>query len=252
MSPVDLPVILVCSVEAEAAPIRERLTDPRPLDVPSRLCVEGDLDGARVVLLAAGMGKTNAAHALGVALTRQRVSGMIGFGIAGAYIRSGLAPGAVALASMEIYGDEGVLTAAGWISSRDIGIALAESEGCALYNEFPVDAGCLARAERQLRAQHLQVAVGPFVTLSCCSGTTSHGDAIAARFGAICETMEGAAYAHVAALHGIPFVEIRGISNTVEDRDLSTWRITEAASAAAAAVRSVIPALSNCSSGVTD
>jgi futalosine hydrolase len=44
--------------------------------------------------------------------------------------------------------------------------------------------------------------------------------------------MEGAAAAHVCALHDIPFLEVRGISNLVEDRDRSKWRITEAAEAA--------------------
>ncbi|MQA92922.1 MAG: hypothetical protein GEU90_22310, partial [Gemmatimonas sp.] len=50
---------------------------------------------------------------------------------------------------------------------------------------------------------------------------------------ALCETMEGAAYAHVAAFYGVPFAEIRGISNLVEDRDTSRWRIAQGAEAAA-------------------
>ena len=35
--------------------------------------------------------------------------------------------------------------------------------------------------------------------------------------------MEGAAAAHVSAASDIPFLEIRGISNRVVDRDLSQW-----------------------------
>jgi futalosine hydrolase len=37
--------------------------------------------------------------------------------------------------------------------------------------------------------------------------------------------MEGAAVAHVALLYDIPLLEVRGISNMVEDRDLSRWDI---------------------------
>ena len=64
---------------------------------------------------------------------------------------------------------------------------------------------------------------GPFVTVQQCSGVQAVGDTLAARYGGICENMEGAAAAHVAAANDIPFVEIRGISNRVVDRDLSQW-----------------------------
>ena len=37
--------------------------------------------------------------------------------------------------------------------------------------------------------------------------------------------MEGAAIAHICRIYGIPFVEIRGISNMVEDRDKGKWDI---------------------------
>ena len=61
-----------------------------------------------------------------------------------------------------------------------------------------------------------------------------------ARFSAIAESMEGAAYAHVAALYDIPFVEVRGISNLVEDRDLSRWKLADAAAVAARAVEQIV------------
>jgi futalosine hydrolase len=73
---------------------------------------------------------------------------------------------------------------------------------------------------------------GPFLTLSIVTGVRALGDELHDRFGALCESMEGAAAAHVCALHDIPFLEVRGISNLVEDRDRSKWRITEAAEAA--------------------
>ena len=56
-----------------------------------------------------------------------------------------------------------------------------------------------------------------------CSGAQAAGDRLAARYDGICENMEGAAAAHVSAAGDIPFVEIRGISNRVVDRDLSQW-----------------------------
>jgi len=72
------------------------------------------------------------------------------------------------------------------------------------------------------------------------TGVRAAGDGLHHRFGALCESMEGAAAAHVCALHDTPFLEVRGISNLVEDRDRSAWRIKEAAEAAQAVVRHLL------------
>jgi futalosine hydrolase len=53
------------------------------------------------------------------------------------------------------------------------------------------------------------------------------------KFDAICENMEGAALARVSQEFGIPFLELRAISNMVENRDQSAWQIREAAEKAA-------------------
>jgi futalosine hydrolase len=41
--------------------------------------------------------------------------------------------------------------------------------------------------------------------------------------------MEGAAIAHICTRYGVPMVEMRGISNIVEDRDRGRWNIRLAA-----------------------
>ena len=75
-------------------------------------------------------------------------------------------------------------------------------------------------------------ATGPFLTVSTVTGVRARGDELHRRFGALCESMEGAAAAHVCALHDVPFLEVRGISNLVEDRNRAAWKIVEAAAAA--------------------
>jgi futalosine hydrolase len=44
----------------------------------------------------------------------------------------------------------------------------------------------------------------------------------------------------VCALHDVPFLEVRGISNLVEDRDRPRWRIGEAAESAQRVVRHLL------------
>ena len=63
---------------------------------------------------------------------------------------------------------------------------------------------------------------------------------VEARTGGAVENMEGAAVAHVAAIHGVPAGELRGISNMVTDRDTKSWRVKDAAVAAQEALLSWI------------
>lgn len=232
---------LIASVPMETEAITRRLHHMRPLTVGRKPAWTGLLAGTRVLLLAGGMGKSNAAQALTAALETHRIRGIVGFGVAGAYASAtGLDAGGIALASAEIYGDEGVDAPGGWLSTEAIGIPLLSLDGIACFNEIPLDSERVAAASGALTDAGVAHAVGPLITVSACSGTADRGAALAGRFGAVAETMEGAAYAHVAALYQVPFVEVRGISNRVEDRDLSSWKLAEAAEAAARAVEQIV------------
>lgn len=237
------PLALVCAVPFECERLRGALDDPRETAIGRKPAWTGRLDGAEVVLLPGGMGKTNAAHALTALLESMGVRGVVGFGIGGAYPGSGLDVGGIALATEAVYGDEGVQAPDGWMSTEGIGIPLWQCGGARTFNAFALDAERVERARTALAAAGYDVRTGPFVTVSCCSGTAALGTAMAARVpGALCEGMEGAALAHVAAIYGVPYLELRAVSNLVEDRDLSRWRIREAAEAAQAAVRVVVGA----------
>jgi futalosine hydrolase len=235
----DPVLVLICSVALEAEPVLRRMQQSRPCAVGRKMGAAGRLAGVPVLVLAAGMGKVNAAHGLTAVLERHPARGVVGFGVGGAYPGSGLSVGELALAESEIYGDEGVEAPQGWISTEGIGIPLVEREGRRTFNEFRLDAARVRAAERALTAAGTPPRAGPFVTVSTCSGTARRGAELAARFGAICESMEGAAFAHVAALYGAPLLEVRGISNAVEDRDLSRWDLSAAAEAAAGAVETI-------------
>jgi futalosine hydrolase len=199
----------------------------------------------RADVVVGGIGAVNTAHALTQYLaTRPAPSLVIQTGIAGAYVPAAVDVGSVVLADEEIYGDLGVLTPEGWRPMEEVGIPLVEGGPSrpARFNCFPLDAALVARAAQA--AGPLVARTGKFVTVSQVTGVRSLGDALHRRFGALCESMEGAAAAHVCALHGVPFLEVRGISNLVEDRDRSTWRISEAAGAAQQVVLRLLENLS--------
>jgi futalosine hydrolase len=213
------------------------------------LAAQGTLRGRPCRVVATGMAAVNTAHVLTREIERHgRPALVIQAGIGGAFVQGGLPVGAVALATEEVYGDVGVITPGGWLSAEGIGIPLVpggaargaeSSAGSAArpprFNHFPLDAALVERAAQACGAQ-----TGRFLTLSQVTGTRALADHLYARFGAICESMEGAAAAHVCTLYDLPFLEVRGISNLVEDRDRAKWRIPQAARAAQEAVLQVV------------
>ena len=69
---------------------------------------------------------------------------------------------------------------------------------------------------------------GTFVTVSCASGTARRGEMLARQHQGLCENMEGAAVARVCQEFGLPCLELRCISNLVEDRDTGRWQLQQA------------------------
>ena len=188
----------------------------------------GVIDGVPVMLALTGMGKVNAASCLTLLVERHRPRLVINTGCAGAYDGSGLVVGDLVVASAEVYGDDGVFTTVGWEPLDFIGIPLLERNGQRYFNEFPLSFSASEKAMQLAAALGLPLKRGRFVTVSTCSGTLTRGRELAGRFDALCENMEGAAAAHVSLMYGIDCLELRGISNLVEDRDLSRWEISRA------------------------
>jgi futalosine hydrolase len=237
-------IALLCSVQAEADTLVKGLLDGKAAEIGSKTLLEGTLGGRRVVLCAGGMGKVNAAHAATLAITRHAPAALIVFGIGGAYPASGARIGDVAIARYEIAGDEGVLTHDGFKDTEYIGIPLLKTASSGIFTTYPAAEPLVDLARSVLRAQPPagEVHTGPFVTLSTCTGTLDRARELEQRYGGLCENMEGAAAAHVAIAHGVPWLEVRGISNIVEDRDLVKWDIPRAARTVQQAVIRILEA----------
>lgn len=188
----------------------------------------GAVAGNRVVFGTSGVGKTNAAHAATVLIGRFSPSVVINFGIGGAYPSSGLNVGDIAVAAKEVYADEGILLKDGLHSFEITGIPLLKVCGRKYFNDFPADKR-LSRKALKASGIVAHCKSGVFLTVSACTGTGKRAGELAGKFGPICENMEGAAVAQICRIYGIPFVEIRGISNIVEDRNMKKWDIELAA-----------------------
>lgn len=187
--------------------------------------------------LVSGVGPMEAGITMSRMLERHhtKIRSVVNFGIGGAYI-----PGSdkqpdlldICVAEREVLGDLGVC----------YGDEVEPFEGDAfpVQTVFNLDRGLLQEALSVLEAASIAAVSGTFVTVNGASGRKVRGDFLAARYQAICENMEGAAVARACELFDVPLVEVRAISNLVEDRPGNNWLITEAADRAARAAALIV------------
>jgi len=226
------PILVIAAVPRETVLLEASLGNSSRMEAGGLNAVEGLLGKVRVVVCAGGIGKVNAAIATTAMIERMQPRLVINTGCAGAYPGSGLSIGDLAVASEEILGDEGVITSGGWLDFRAMGLPLLVQGEQRYYNEIPFSGHAIDRAV-QLAALHgTALPRGRFITVSTCSGTQKRGEELVQRFGAIAENMEGAAVALTCLRYGIDCLEIRGISNQVEERNMKGWDIPAAVEAA--------------------
>lgn len=238
-------ICLVFPTDAEAEPLVQYMEKPARIDVGRRSGYKGFVYGKIVKAVVSGVGQANTAQSLTSLIELGPTALVVMGGCAGAYQGTGINVGDVCVATEEIYADLGVITPFGWKGMEEIGLPLYESRGRRYFSDFPVSPDYREKIESAIRVsrflpagqgQRTKVHFGKFLTVSTISGAAERGDALYARYQGICENMEGAAAAQVSLLYGVPFIEVRGISNMVEDRDRGNWDIHTAAANGAALI----------------
>lgn len=164
-----------------------------------------------------GVGKVAATLALTRRLLAQPPSGVVLFGVAGVH-PGGPDIGHACLVLRDWLADEGVAVPGGFLS--------VEALGLGRRGPFIADPALTTWIETRLGIDVPHV-VG--ATVSTCSGTDAQ--ARAARDAcpqAIVETMEGAAVGAVCTALGIPWAQLRVISNRTGDRERAGWDLPAA------------------------
>lgn len=207
-------------------------------DMEMRAFIDAGGDLEHTCSLITGIGPVETALSLSRMLHKEGVVDyVLNFGVAGAYSENNTAVQAgvldICLAEEEVFGDLGIQ-----LSDR------VERFGAELpvRDRFVLDRTLLSVASETLDTIGVPYKKGVFVTVSCCSGTQKRGRALGRQFQGLCENMEGAAAARVCEQFSLPCLEVRCVSNMVEDRNKKHWKLrqacAEAGRAAAAIVRS--------------
>lgn len=226
------PIVVIAAVPQEIELLETALEHSGRVKACGFDYFEGTIGKVRIVVCIGGIGKVNAAAATAVMIDRYQPQLVINTGCAGAYIGSGLSVGNLVVASEEVLADDGVNVADGWKDLGYMNLPSVEQGGLSLYNVLPLSRHASEKAMQLADYYGVFLMRGRSATVSTCSGTRLHAAELSNRWNALIENMEGAAVAQVCLRCAVDCLEIRGISNYVEDRDLKAWDIPRAVEAA--------------------
>jgi futalosine hydrolase len=179
---------------------------------------EGDALG--IDAHAVGVGVAAAAAGTARLLSGGDYAAVVCVGIGGGFAHR-ISPGGTVIGTGSIAADLGADSPDGFIPLSELGFG---------PDRYPVDPALLDALRKALPG----AVPGPILTVSTVTGTAAGTSAITKRHpDAVAEAMEGFGVATAAAGAGVPFAEIRTISNLVGPRDRGAWRIPEALAALA-------------------
>jgi futalosine hydrolase len=229
------PLVLVTATKRE---MREVLGSR--MDIPELLwggCVPWSWSGRPLLLLVTGVGPINAALALGRLFgQRQDVLGALNLGIAGSFDPELQPLRQLSLVDEEIWPEYGLITEHG-LEVEELKCPLGRNGDAWVFDRLrlaPEESGPplgLSLPQAWPRTSSL--------TVAGVSGCSQRAEELRSRYGAHLENMEGFALAWACKQAGLPFVEVRSVSNRVGSRRQRDWDIP----GALAALRQALPAL---------
>lgn len=190
--------------------------------------------GRIVDLLVTGVGMVATAAWCARALSESHYEAALNLGLCGSFDRA-FAPGTV----VQVVADR-----IAELGAEDGGTFLTLDE----LNLIDPGGEPFTRAELTNDAPPASAALAALPRARAITVNTVHGDeasiaAASARWAPQVESMEGAGFMYACLIHGVRFAQIRAVSNVVEKRNRSAWRIPDALDNLARAACAVIETL---------
>lgn len=246
---------LICAIPQELAHLRDAMDGPETLAVGHARFDRGRLDGHEVVLAGAGIGKVNTALVATLLADRFGCRLVVFSGVAGG-LDPALDIGDVVIADRTVQHDAGVV--------EDGRLATYQAGHVPFFNPtdrlgYPVEPALVERLRRRLEGFALpplsRRAGGGGRPPRIVFGTILSGDQyvhcettrerLFAELGGAAVEMEGGALGQVAEAFGIPYLDIRALSDLAgqDSRFDFAAFVEEAAGSSAAILRHLLPVL---------
>lgn len=202
-------ILIVAATAAELAPIRAALP---PVDSRAPWLQSSTFDGRGVDMVTTGVGMVATAAWTSRALAETRYDLALNVGVCGTFDRA-LPPGSVVhvvedrIAELGAEDDDAFLTIDELELPGEHVFVNAASPDIPALNTLPRVKG---------------------ITVNAVHGNEASIAAVVRRFAPQVESMEGAAFMCACQIYGIPFAQVRGVSNVVEKRNREAWNLGEA------------------------
>ena len=198
-------------------------------------------DTSSCMTLVTGVGPVETAFRLTrfLCTSRNKIEAVVNFGIGGAYLQPGYIKQPelldICLAEKEVFGDFGICL--------EDAVTSFDRSFCGEI-DFLLDEELRRKCQLLLVGLGLVCHTGVFITVNSITGTLRRGEMLRARWQGLCENMEGAAIARICREFSLPCLELRAVSNFVEDREPANWRLQEACRKAASTAALIIKGMS--------
>lgn len=207
--------LIVAATALEVAPLAEALSIS-----PERAILRGGrFRGAAIDLLVTGVGMVATAAWCARTLAQHHYDLALNVGVCGSFDPA-ITPGAVVHVAADRLSELGAEDGDDFLTIHQMQL-LAESE-------FPYTDGQLVNAEPPANAVIASLPAVRGITVNTVHGSDATIARVSGRFDPQVESMEGAAFMYVCLVAGLPFAQIRAVSNVVERRNRAAWKIPEA------------------------
>lgn len=207
-------ILLISATSAEIAPLKEYITHHWKADNDD-VYSNNDI---RLHFVATGVGMLSTCYQLLKNIQNQPFDFILQAGIGGSYDRN-IELGKVLFVKDEIIGDLGAEDHYNFLDVFDLGFVKDD--------EIPFQQKKLINPLQSI-AQKINLEKVSGLTVNTSTGNSFTATSRQEKYGCVVESMEGAALHFVCLNEKIPFAQIRSISNYVEARDRSKWKIKEA------------------------
>ncbi len=211
-------VLVVAATEAEISPFvselgRASVAGPRVTRYQDQ-GVGHDID-----VLISGVGMVATATWCSRVLSAERFDVALNLGVCGSF-RPEIFPGAVVHVVSDRLAELGAEDGDTFLSIQEMKL-LGD-------DEFPFTGGRLVNASPPVLRTLPSMRAVSGITVNTVHGDEESIARVRERFDPDVESMEGAAFMYACLIHGVPFAQVRAVSNMVERRNRAAWKLDEA------------------------
>jgi futalosine hydrolase len=221
-------ILLVSATDVEVAPVVAalRLASDRNPRMRTYSNADHEID-----VLTTGVGMVATAAWCSRALAQSSYGLALNAGVCGSF-DAALVPGTVVHVVSDCFAELGAEDGDAFLTAQQMNLIGDD--------DFPFTGGRLVNSHPPVNAALAGLRPVTGVTVNTVHGDDRSIAGVVGRFNPLVESMEGAAFMYACLIQGVPFAQVRSVSNAVERRNRGAWKMAEAIDALGRAAGNIL------------